>query len=125
VRVADETPSLTSRFIGALMALTFGVITILAIPYMLAWKFPVVAFFLTDNIRAYASLGFYLWALGIGVLAMHTGFRLGGIGVLDLFNQIWGTGETTDRSIIELGHRGRTLIPITAVVSFVFAQWVR
>lgn len=113
----DGPPSLWGRFIGAAMAMVFAMLTSVAIPWFLAWKFPVKLGLLFPMLKVFAFYGFYFWIALVGIFAMTIGYLYGGEAILDVFNLVWKTGETNDKEAKEAAEMMRLIIPATMIVS--------
>jgi hypothetical protein len=89
----DEPPSFIGRVIGALCALVFTGLTILAIPFLIGvksfwvWWLP---------LHSYNSIVFFMWVALVSGAAGVIGFRAGVFGTLDLLGHLWGTAEPLD-----------------------------
>jgi hypothetical protein len=109
----DESPSLAGRIIGAGMAFSFTILTVLAIPMYLSWKFPLRGRHLFPALSGWALNAFLLWVGLVATVAMIIGFVQGAWCVLDTFNLIWRTGESNDVEAIEAATQLRKLILIS------------
>lgn len=114
----DETPSTIERMFGAIMASVFTGVTVMAAPWILAWKFPIKFLIFFPLASVFVMPIFYIWILIVAIYALTAGFRYGFFGVLDIFNLIWRTGETNDRVLREAAEKYRALIPVTIFVSY-------
>jgi hypothetical protein len=115
----NENLSLTERCAGAVLASVFACGTTIAIPWMLALKFPGKFMIAFPLLKVFASLVFYLWVSFVGAAALLIGFVYGGYAVLDIFNLIWRSGESHDPELIEAAQNLRIFIPMTIVITFV------
>lgn len=93
----DDTPSLLGRIIGAVMAFAFMMFTVLAIPILLAWKFPIRGSKVASILAGWPTTVFLLFVGLVAMFALIIGFVHGVYGILDVFNLIWETGESHDK----------------------------
>lgn len=117
-RTIDDAPSFAGRIVGGLLAFLFAGTTAIAAPWILAWKFLLISAFAVPVLRIFALYGLYLWVTIIAFAAMIIGYLYGLIRTLELFNLIWGTGESADTELIQVAREMRTFIPLTFAVSF-------
>jgi hypothetical protein len=117
--IVDDSPSLTGRFVAAVMAFVFAAVTVIAIPWFLAWEFPIKYRFIIPMPRVFGLYGFYCWVFGVSLAALVLGFKSGFTKTLELFNLIWGTGESADLQLIKLARELRSIFPLTGFVSFI------
>ena len=98
------------------MAFSFTVLTILAIPIYLSWKFPLRGKYLFPALSGWALSAFVLWVGLVATAAMVIGFIQGAWGILDTFNLIWCSGESNDAEAIEAAAQLRKLIFVSICV---------
>lgn len=118
-RTQDERPSLFSRLLGAVMAFVFGGLTVISLPWLLAWKFPVRLGLLLGLPSVLALPVFYLWALFVALAALHVGFKAGAYDMMAVLNAMWGTGDSYDRNVLAMAESLRNTIIISALGTFV------
>lgn len=123
--VVDDSPSLIGRITAAVVAFLFAALTTVAVPWYLAWKFPIKFFYLIPMVGVFALHGFYCWAFLIAVAALAIGFIYGFSDTLEIFNLMWGTGESTDPELIKAAQDFRIFIPLTGLVSFLLLAVAR
>lgn len=114
----DE-PSLFSRVLGALVAFVFSGLTVVSLPWLLAWKFPIRLGLLVGIQWLPFVPIFYIWVLVVALFALHMGFKLGGIETLDVLNLLWKTGESHDPTVQAMAGSLRTTIIWSGIGTFV------
>ncbi|WP_334188265.1 hypothetical protein [Noviherbaspirillum sp.] len=95
------------------MAFSFTILTVLAVPMYLSWKYPLRGGAIFPAFSGWALNAFLLWVGLVATVAMVIGFVQGAWGVLDTFNLIWRTGESNDAEAIEAAAQLRKLIFIS------------
>jgi hypothetical protein len=117
MRNDDNVPSLGERMLGAIAAFLFTALTTFGLPWIVAAKstfFPIVP------ISPFLSIVFWTLVFAISIFFFTVGFRFGIYDVMDIFNQIWETGETNNRSIRDAADRYRLIIFTVAIVAYAF-----
>lgn len=114
-----EEPSLFSRVVGASIAFVFSGLTVISIPWLLAWKFPIRLGLLVGIQGLLFVPVFYVWVFVVAVVALHMGFKLGGFQMLDVLNLLWRTGESYDPTVRAMADSLRTTIIWSGVATFV------
>jgi hypothetical protein len=74
-------------------------LTALAIPILLAWKFPLRGTKMAPIMAGWPMTVFLLFVGLVATFALVIGFVHGVCGVLDIFNLIWETGESRDKDV--------------------------
>lgn len=115
----DETPSLAGRLVGAVLASSFTVLTVLVIPLLLSWKFPLKGRYLFPVLTGWGLNMFLFWLGLVAIVAMIVGFVHGFWGVLDIFNLVWRTGESYEPETMDAAMFFRKLILVSVCVPIV------
>ena len=85
-----------NRILGALMAFVFSSLSVIFLPLMLFWKFPVYFGFSLGVPAIFLFSGICVWGAVVGGMSLVIGFRAGVYETMDIFNVMWRTGESYD-----------------------------
>lgn len=118
MRKITETVSLTERFFGAIFGMLFSSGTAIALPWVLALKFPFKILKLFFIGVANGSLLLTIWIIFLLVCAFLFGFRNGFFKVLTIFNLIWKTGDSFDKELRRVAENCMTSIFLSCLVSY-------
>lgn len=113
--VAYQTPSIASRVLGAGMAFVFAAASVLSLPWLLGQRFSLRLGWLLGLPVLFFYPLFYVWVLFVALAALVIGFRVGSYDTMDMFNLIWGTGETSDVKVREMAESLRSTSILSAV----------
>lgn len=92
--------SIAERLIGGIVAVIFGLGTILVLPVMLGPTLLVAR----ELAPLWSDPVFWCWTLAMGTFFLVAGCKLGIFRVTDLLNVIWRTGESVDEEAREQAH---------------------
>jgi hypothetical protein len=120
--VRDPDPTIWQRIVGALFCAFFGAIMVMALPLIVVWYFPVKAYFGRHVLdHQFVGTAFVVWACVIVIYAAYQGFRWGIFSATDIFNQLWGTGETNDPLIRDAAAKVSYQAILVAIASLAIA----
>lgn len=105
------------------MAFVFTALTVVSLPWFLAWKFPVRLGGLLGLPGLLFVPVFYVWVLVVAVLALRIGFKAGGHDMMAVLNVIWRTGDSCDPKVLDMAESLRNTVIFSALATFVLLSF--
>ena len=115
----DEKASLIGRIVGAIMAFVLIGLTVIFIPWLLAWKSHIRLGLIHGHPSPAFITAFYIWALIVALAALYMGFKSGIYETMDILNILWKTGESYDPKVLAMAETLRNIMIISAIATFI------
>jgi hypothetical protein len=101
------------------MASVFGGLTVISLPWLLAWKFPIRLGLMLGLPSLVFLPVFYVWVLIVALMACNIGYKAGAYDTMDILNILWKTGDSYDAKTLAMAGTLRTMMIISAIVTFI------
>lgn len=113
----DDSPGLTGRILGALMAFVFSGLSVIYLPLLLFWKFPIYFGFSLGPPSIFFFPVLCMWGLVVAFSSLAIGFQAGVYETMEIFNVMWQTGESFDPEVHKKVILLKKITAVSAVVT--------
>ena len=122
---SGDKPTLSSRILGGTMAVVLGALTIISLPWVLWWKFPLRYTLFGRGaggdglLAALHTPPLVMWIAFIAAVTFSAGFKIGAYDMMAVMNVIWKTDESYDPKILEVARSLMFIAVVSGITTFV------